>query len=166
MLQWAMRKIRLPDVLVRSMMSLCDGVITNVRVYSELSDEFEDEVGMHQVSMLSHFPLAVVVDAVTEFVRDSALRDLLHADDLVLMSETIEGRMNKFLIWNEACDSNGLKVIFGKTMAMISCGITKDGMSKSKVEPYGVCSMSVKANLVLCVLCGAWIHTIFSRQKG
>ena len=31
-------------------------------------------------------------------------------------------------------------------------------MSKSKVEPCGVCSLRVKANSVLCVQCGRWIH--------
>ena len=48
-----------------------------------------------------------------------------------------------------------LKVSFGKTKIM---GITKDGMSKSKVDPCGVCSLRVKANSVLCVQCGKWIQ--------
>ena len=34
---------------------------------------------------------AVVVDVVTEFAREGVLSELLYADDLVLMSETIEG---------------------------------------------------------------------------
>ena len=33
---------------------------------------------------------------------EGALCELLYADDLVLMSETIEGLGNKFLKWNEA----------------------------------------------------------------
>ena len=37
-------------------------------------------------------------------------------------------------------------------------GNTKDGMSKSKVDPCGVCSLRVKANSVLCVQCGKLIH--------
>ena len=43
------------------------------------------------------FFFALVVDVVTEFARDSALSELLYANDLVLMSETIEGIMDKFL---------------------------------------------------------------------
>ena len=37
---------------------------------------------------------------------------------------------------------------------MVSGGITKDGMSKSKVDPCGVCSMRGKANSAQCVQFG------------
>ena len=60
----------------------------------ELSEEFEVKVGMHHGSVLS---FAVVVDVVTEFSREGALSELLYADDLFLMSETIERLRNKFL---------------------------------------------------------------------
>ena len=46
---------------------------------------------MYQRSVLSPFLLAVVVDVVTELARDGALSELLYVDDLVLMSEAIEG---------------------------------------------------------------------------
>ena len=54
-------------------------------------------MGMLRRSVLSSFLFAVVVDVVTEFAREVVLRELLHADVLVLMSETIEGLRNKFL---------------------------------------------------------------------
>ena len=38
---------------------------------------------------MSHFLLAVVVDVVTKFAREGLLSELLHADDLVMMSDTI-----------------------------------------------------------------------------
>ena len=38
---------------------------------------------------------------------------LLHADDLVLMSEAINGLRNMFIKWKEAFDSKDLKVNFG-----------------------------------------------------
>ena len=41
---------------------------------------------------------------------------------------------------------------------MVSRGITHDSLSKSKVDPCGVCSLRVKANSVFCVQCGRWIH--------
>ena len=39
---------------------------------------------------------AVVVDVVTELARQDEISELLYSDDLVSMSETIEGLRNKF----------------------------------------------------------------------
>ena len=79
--------------------------------------------------VLSHFLFAFVVDVVTEFVREGALSELLYADHLVLMSETIVGLRNEFIKWKEAFESKRLTVNFGKTKVVVSGGITKDGMS-------------------------------------
>ena len=54
-LEWAMRKKRMPEVLACSVMSLYEGAKRRVRVDSELSEEFEVKVGMLQGSMLSSF---------------------------------------------------------------------------------------------------------------
>ena len=69
-------------MLVRSVMILYEGTKTRVRVESELSEEFEVKMGMHQGSVLSPFLFAVVVDVVTEFAREGALNEVLYADDL------------------------------------------------------------------------------------
>ena len=45
-----------------------------------------------------------------EFVRDNALSELLYADDLVLMCETIEGLWNKFQKWKEAFERKVLRL--------------------------------------------------------
>ena len=89
---------------------------------------------------------------------EGALSELLYADDLVLISETIDGHRDKFLKWKEAFESKDLKANLGKTKVMVSGGITKNGISKSKVDPCGFCSLRVKANSVLCLQCGMWIH--------
>ena len=93
------------------------------------------------------------------------LSELLHADDLVLMCETIEGLRNKFMKWNNAFECKGLKVNIGKTKIMVIGGITKDGLSKSKVDPCGACSLIVKASSVLCEQCGKWIHSRCAGEK-
>ena len=86
------------------------------------------------------------------------LSEVLYADDLVLMSETIEGLWNKYLKWKEAFESKVLRVNLGKTKVLVRCGITKDGLSKSTVDTCWVCNM-------LCVLCGKWVHGIYARVK-
>ena len=71
------------------------------------------------------------------FATRNVLSELLHADDLVLMSETIDGLRDKFLKWKEALESKGLKVSHGKTKVMVSSGITKDGISKANLTHVG-----------------------------
>ena len=51
---------------------------------------------MQEASVMSPCIFAVIMDVVTKFAR-CALSELLYADDLVLMSEVIEGHRNKFL---------------------------------------------------------------------
>ena len=92
-----MKKKGIQEVLVRSVMSLYKGAKTRVRVHSLLPDESMAKVGMHQGSVQSPFCFAVVVDVVTELAKDCVLSEVLHADDLVLMCETIEGLWNKFI---------------------------------------------------------------------
>ena len=89
-------------------MSLHEGAKIRVRVDSELSEGFEVKVRMHQGSVLSHFLFVLVVYVVTEFAREGALSELLYADYLVLMIETIQVLRDKFLKWMEGFESKGL----------------------------------------------------------
>ena len=79
-LEWTLRKKGIPEILVRSVMSLYEGVKTRVRLDSELSSELDVKIGMHQGSVLSLFHFAVAVD-VTEFAREGVLSELLYADE-------------------------------------------------------------------------------------
>ena len=157
-LEWALRKKGIPAVLVRSVVSLYGGVNTRVRVDSELLEIFEAKLGMHQRSMLSPFYFAVVVDVVTNVAREGALSESLYADELVLMSEAIEGLTNKFLEWKAAFVGKGLNVSLVKTTVIVCGGVTKVGMSNSEANPCGVCSLRVRADSVLCLQCGRWIQ--------
>ena len=89
-----------------------------------------------------------MIDVVAEFAEEGALCELLYADDLFLMSETIVGLWDKFLKWKEVFESKWLEVSLGETKAMVSGSMTMDGLSKSKLDTCGVCSLRVKANSV------------------
>ena len=52
----------------------------------------------------------------------------------------------------------GLTDNLGKTKVMVCGGITKDDLSKSMDYLCAVCSLRVKANSVLCLQYGKWIH--------
>ena len=121
------------------------------------------KVGVHQGSMLSPLVFAIVVDMVTESVRNGFMNEMLYADDLVLMSETMEGLREKFWKWKEAFESKGLKVNLGKTKVVVSGA--EGEVSLCKVDPCDICGKGVMANSVLCVKCGKWIHGRFTKVK-
>ena len=98
-------------------------------------------MGMHQGFVLTPFLLAVVVDVVTEFDRKGVLIELIYADGLVLMSETMEGLRNKYLKWKEAFESNGLKVNPEKTKVrktkVVKTKVRKTKVRKTSHENHG-----------------------------
>ena len=61
-----------------------------------------------------------MVDVVTESVRSGSMIEMLYVDDLVLMSEMMEGLREKFWRWKEAFESKGLMVNLGKTKVLVS----------------------------------------------
>ena len=90
--------------------------------------------------------------------REYVLEELLYADELTLMSETIEIFWNKLRKWKDVFERICLKDSLGKTKVMVIGYITKDGMSKGKGDPCWVSSLRVKAQSVLCEQYGKWIH--------
>ena len=102
-----MRKRGIPKAMVRAVMSLYEGAKTRVRVELELSEEFEVKVGVHRGSVLLPLVLRSWLTWLRESVRNGLMSEMLCADDLVLMSETMEGLREKFWKWKEAFESKG-----------------------------------------------------------
>ena len=102
-MEWALRKKGLAEVLVQAVMSLYEGSRTKVRVGSRTSEEFGVRVGVHQRSVLSPLIFTIVVDVVTEHAREGLLYEILYADDLVLMSETMDDLRKRFQKWRSEC---------------------------------------------------------------
>ena len=57
-------------IMVRAVMSLYEGAKTRVRVGLELSEELEVKVGVHQGFVLLPLVFVIVVDVVTENMRN------------------------------------------------------------------------------------------------
>ena len=106
-------------MLVQAVMSLYEGSKTKVRVGSGTSDEFEVRIGVHQGFVLSPLIFATVIDVVTEHAR-GLLNEILYADDLALMSESLDDLRERFQRWRRAFEGKGLKVNVGKTKMMVS----------------------------------------------
>ena len=163
-IRWALRKKGVSEKLVEAVMRLYDGVRTKVRVGNDLSEAFEVKVGLHQGSVLSPLLFVIVMDAVCGEVMEGLLFEILYADDLVLMADSMEELSGKFDKWKDAMERKGMKVNMGKTKVMVS----GEGGERvvSKVDPCGVCDRRVKSNSVLCVGCGKWVHKRCSGVKG
>ena len=137
-MEWVMRKKSLLEVIVRAVMSLYHGAKTKVRGETESSEEFSVQVDVHQGSRLSPLLFAIAVDVISENAREELINEILYADDLVLMGESIENlKIEKFLKWKEAFESKGLKVNLKKTKVIVSD--SKVEVLKSKVD---ICAMS------------------------
>ena len=95
-MEWAMRKKGLSEVIVWAVMSLYDGAKTRVRVGSAYSEEFQVIVGVYQGSVLSPLLFAIVVDIITENARRGVVNELLYADDNVIMSKDMEDLKERF----------------------------------------------------------------------
>ena len=162
-MEWAMRKKGLSEVMAWEVMNLYDGAKTRVRVGFAYSEEFEVKVGVHQGSVLLPLLVAIVVDVITENARRGVVNELVHEDDLALMSETIEDLKERLWNWKDALESKDLKVNTRKTKVMVSG--SEGELFKSKIDPCVVCGRRAMANSMLCTKCGNWFHDRCAKIK-
>ena len=119
-IEWALRKKGVNERLVRVVMQLYEKAKTKVKVGKGMSDAFSVKVGVHQGSVLSPFLFAIVMDVVCGDVMEGLLFEILYADDLVLMADSMEELQLKFDRWKSVIEKKGLKVNIGKTKVMVS----------------------------------------------
>ena len=75
-MEWALGKKGLPEVIATAVMSLYHGTKTKVRVESELSEEILVQVGVHQGSVLSPLLFAIAVDVISENARKGLMDEI------------------------------------------------------------------------------------------
>ena len=80
-----------------------------------MSEEFSVKVGVLQGSELSPLLFAMMIDEVTKNARKGWMKQILYADDLVLIGETMEELKENFDEWREAFESKGMRVNLRKT---------------------------------------------------
>ena len=95
-IEFALRKKGVEEKLVQVVMRLYEGTRARVKINSEVSEPFGVKVGVHQGSVLSLLPLVTVMDVLSEGVEDDVLFELLYADDLVIMAESMQELDGKY----------------------------------------------------------------------
>ena len=63
---------------------------------------------------------AIVVDVVTNKIKEGMLQEIMYADDIVLTAESMAEPQETFHGWKSALESKGLKVNLMKTKVMVS----------------------------------------------
>ena len=144
-------------------MSLYKHSKTKVKVGSDTSEEFYVVVGVYQGSVFSPLLFAIVVNVLTKNAREGLMKEVLYADDLVLMSEMMKGLKKRFLKWRSALESKGLNVNFKKTKVMVYESEGK--VIQNRIDPCGIRSKRVTLNSVLCTKCDQCIHGRCSKLK-
>lgn len=163
-IEFALRRKGVEEKLVQTVMRLYDGARTRVRVDSEVTEPFEVKVGVHQGSVLSPLLFVTVMDVLSEAVRGGLLLELLYADDLVIMAESLQELERKYTEWKKSLEGKGLRVNVGKTKVMIGDG--SKPVLKSEIDPCSVCDTRVKRNSIRCNRCKLWVHAKCSGVKG
>ena len=93
---------------------------------------------------------------VTEEIGKNVFQEILYADDLVIMSDSIEGSQRKLANWKDLLKTKGLKINNQKTKLIVSS--SKDKLPIGKIDPCAVCGKKVTTNSMFCVKYTKWTH--------
>ena len=162
--EWALRVEGVPEYLVMAVMATYSEARTAVVVDGELGEPFEVGVGVHQGSVLSPLLFVTVMRAVTTRLGEDSMRELLYADDIVLLGDCLDEVKRKYVAWKKTLESKGLRVNSQKTKWMRMCGVPV--MRAARIDPCAVCGSRVMRNSIRCVECGLWVHKRCSGESG
>ena len=120
-----MRKKGLSEVMVREVTSLCEG---GIRIFRGIPCKSWCTSSICAVA-------TIVCSSCGRFYKNArrgVINELLNADDLAFMSETMEDLKDRLWNWKDALKSKGLKVNTRKTKVMVSG--SEEELFKSKIE--------------------------------
>ncbi|KAK3530122.1 hypothetical protein QTP86_014798 [Hemibagrus guttatus] len=109
-LWYCMRKSGVAEKYVRVVQDMYERSRTVVRCAVGQTEEFNVEVGLHQGSALSPFLFAIVMDQLSEEVRQESPWTMMFADDIVICSESREQVRENLERWRFALERRGMKV--------------------------------------------------------
>ena len=98
----------------------------------------------------------IVMDVLTEDVRDGSLMELLYADDLALCGESLNEVKGKYGRWKNPVEGKGLSVNVDKTKGMQLLFGKKSSVSKMGL--CVVCRERVGCNSIQCTKCQRWVR--------
>ncbi|KAK3547972.1 hypothetical protein QTP70_001642 [Hemibagrus guttatus] len=131
-LWYCMRKSGVAEKYVRVVQDMYERSRTVVRCAVGQTEEFNVEVGLHQGSALSPFLFAMVMDQLSEEVRQESPWTMMFADDIVICSESREQVEENLERWRFALERRGMKVSRSKTEYM--CVNEREGSGTVRLQ--------------------------------
>ena len=110
-----MREKGVPEKYVRITQDMYERAEANVKSSVGLTESFPVNVGLHQGSALSPYLFDLVMDVVSQGIRDQSPWCMLFADDIVLCSTRREVVEEKLEEWRREIEGRGLKISRKKT---------------------------------------------------
>ncbi|XP_014787645.1 uncharacterized protein LOC106881693 [Octopus bimaculoides] len=135
--------------LVTAVQAMYSGTISRLRVSYEYSDEFSLQVGAHQSSVLNPLLFITVLQAITEEFKTGCPWELLYADDLTPITESVAELEKKFLVWEQNQESKDFKVNLTKTKVVVSKKADKTLFLLGKWR-YSICRKGVGSISIHC----------------
>ncbi|KAK3546147.1 hypothetical protein QTP70_024471, partial [Hemibagrus guttatus] len=151
-LWYCMRKSGVAEKYVRVVQDMYERSRTVVRCAVGQTEEFKVEVGLHQGSALSPFLFAMVMDQLSEEVRQESPWTMMFADDIVICSESREQVEENLERWRFALERRGMKVSRSKTEYMCvneregSGTVRLQGEEVKKVQEFKFLGSTVQSN--------------------
>ncbi|KAK3524591.1 hypothetical protein QTP70_029906 [Hemibagrus guttatus] len=151
-LWYCMRKSGVAEKYVRVVQDMYERSRTVVRCAVGQTEEFNVEVGLHQGSALSPFLFAIVMDQLSEEVRQESPWTMMFADDIVICSESREQVEENLERWKFALERRGMKVSRSKTEYMCvneregSGTVRLQGEEVKKVQEFKYLGSTVQSN--------------------
>ncbi|KAK3571592.1 hypothetical protein QTP86_015323 [Hemibagrus guttatus] len=151
-LWYCMRKSGVAEKYVRVVQDMYERSRTVVRCAVGQTEEFNVEVGLHQGSALSPFLFAIVMDQLSEEVRQESPWTMMFGDDIVICSESREQVEENLERWRFALERRGMKVSRSKTEYMCvnereeSGTVRLQGEEVKKVQEFKYLGSTVQSN--------------------
>ncbi|KAK3514247.1 hypothetical protein QTP70_011840 [Hemibagrus guttatus] len=151
-LWYCMRKSGVAEKYVRVVQDMYERSRTVLRCAVGQTEEFTVEVGLHQGSSLSPFLFAIVMDQLSEEVRQESPWSMMFADDIVICSESREQVEENLERWRFALERRGMKVSRSKTEYMCvneregSGTVRLQGEEVKKVQEFKYLGSTVQSN--------------------
>ena len=84
------KKVGIPEWIVRVVQIMYQNARSHVRINKSYSDVFNVQISVHQGSVLNPLLFIIVLEALSREFRTDCPWELLYADDLVIISDTMD----------------------------------------------------------------------------